>query len=218
MKKIVALGMMVLLIFASSLAVFAADNSVPFIGGGAIIEIEPLTEEERQTREDAYHDILALSKTDDNIIAVKLSKDFRWIFLQVSGDPDTQKEYAKKFDQYGEFLILTDDAEKSVQTYTDTYSIGYLDGTAGIMSPKPKNYDNIFWSIGLCGMVFLGAAFLLIKQRRLLPGFQTADGKVLTNKRFISKKEIILTVKQNESVPDEKVFDSIIKELNGNRK
>ena len=218
MKKIVALGMMVLLIFASSLAVFAADNSVPFIGGGALIEIEPLTEEERQTREDAYHDILALSKTDDNIIAVKLSKDFRWIFLQVSGDPDTQKEYAKKFDQYGEFLILTDDAEKSVQTYTDTYSIGYLDGTAGIMSPKPKNYDNIFWTIGLCGMVILGTAFLLIKQRRLLPGFQTADGKVLTNKRFISKKEIILTVKQNESVPDEKVFDSILKELNGNRK
>lgn len=210
MKKIFVLSIVLLLAFSCALPAFAAENSVPFIGGGALTPSKnaaPLSDAERQLRETAYAEILTLSQTDKNIIAVKLSEDSRWVFLNVSEDPKTQKKYAKMFDRYSEFLILTGDIE-AAESNISNYDKGGQ--PTGPKIPGGPNY--YLWIIIISGIVF-GSAFAFAMKRKLIPALQTTNGKVVTRNAAVSKKEAIFSVKQNEQAPDAKVFDSILQKI-----
>ncbi|MDR1914417.1 MAG: hypothetical protein LBQ68_08070 [Clostridiales bacterium] len=212
MKKIFALVIVILMVLTCSLPVFAAEESVPFIGGGALIDDEnttPLTDEEKQLRINVYNEIFALSKTDENIIAVKLSEDSRWVFWNVAGDPKTVKEYAKRFDKYSEFLIMTDDIDKAESNIGDNNAEGGVD----IGGNTPDNSYYYLWIAVAFGILFLGAVFIFVKRKRTIPAFQTANGNVVTQNTVISKKEAILSVKQNETAPGVNVFSSILHKI-----
>jgi hypothetical protein len=212
MKKVLALGITLLLVLTCSLPVFAAEESVPFIGGGEIIDDEnttPLTEEEKQLRVNVYNEILTLSQTDKNIIAVKLSEDSRWVFWNVTGDRGTIKEYAKRFDKYSEFLIMTDDIDKAETNIGGNNA----DGGVSIDGNTPENSYSYLWIAVAIVILFLVTAFVFMRRKGLIPALQTANEKIITQNATISKRETVLSVKQSEEAPDSKVFDSILNKI-----
>lgn len=214
MKKIISVLLTLLISLSCSVSVFAAEESVPYVGSGEWFPSEntaELTNEERQLRETAYQEILALSKTDENILAVQLSKDSRWVFWEVAGTPETIKDYAKRFEKYSEFLIFTDDVEKSMENFEE---IPYADGSIlWDATPQPKRAGYGFWIIGICVFLVLGTGYMLFRSKRLIPALITADGKLIAGNAKISTKEIVLSVKRNETAPDRRVMEAILRQI-----
>ena len=225
MKKIFIFAITFLMVFTCSLTAFAAEESVPFIGGGALVPDESttlLTDEERQLRETAYNEILALSKTDENIAEVRLSKDGRWVFLKLSGDPETlehmtlEKEYSRKFSQYTAFLMITDDIDRIEEHFAsngDPVAGGAEGGNTVGGTDVPGGPNYYLWIIGVLGIMLLGTAFMLVRGRIRILASQTTGGNIITQNAAISKKDTIFAVKQNEVAPDDKVFDSVLKKI-----
>ncbi|MCL2089311.1 MAG: hypothetical protein FWH14_07490 [Oscillospiraceae bacterium] len=220
MKKNLSLGITLLLILTCSLPVFAAEESVPFVGGAYISDREdtPLTNEEQQLRLDAYNQILVLSETDDNIIEVRLSKDSRWVFLALAGDPVTEehmalhKEYSRKFEQYTAFIVLTDadDIDRIEEQFAA--NVNPVEGGTGGINEGSNPY-NTLWLLPVFGVLLLVAAFMLMQRKGFIPALQTTTGNVVTQNTAISKREAVLSVKQSEMAPDKKVFNSILREI-----
>ena len=226
MKKTFLPGIIFILALICSVPVLTAAESVPAAPAGALAPEEnttPLTDEERQFRIEAYNEILAFSQTDENIIEVRLSKDSRWIFLQFSADAGAkQKDFCRKFNRYIEFLILTDDIDKT-EEYFAKFGVP-RDGTGGMnwqFSDEINKNNNPFkalWIWPICGLILVGIASVIFFRLRRTPVMQTAGGTNISGSALMSKKETVFSVKSNEKIPDAGLFDSILQKIDDNGK
>ena len=210
MKKLIAV-MILLCLFSYSMPVFAKEPPVPVAPDGALVfseATEPLSEDERQYREAAYAEILALAQTDDTIAAVKLSADNRWIFWTISADPETTKEYVKRFEQYTPFFILTDNIDKAESDINRSYG---ADKTTG--ADQSTHPASLLWVICGTAVLLLGAAVLFIRARALAPALQTVGGSLVGRGTAVNKKEAVSAVKNYETALGEQVYTSIMRQI-----
>ena len=230
MKKLILSGLMLLLALCMSVPVFAGD--VPVVPGGALIEGDEndiggiaLTEEELQQRKAAYDEILALSETDKNILAVRLSDDSSLVFVSIATDEDNmliEKEYAKKFiEQYGSFVGVTNNVYSydiageggiGSNTMGGVGIVGGVDISGTIGGDPAKSY---LWVFFLTGALLVTAALSLFLLRRngLVRARQTAGGGVTAGASLMSAGEAVAAVRETTVTPEDYVFDEIVKDI-----
>lgn len=211
MKKIFMLAIALLLVCIISLPAFAAEE----VSGGAPVgensysEAAPLlTDEDYQRREDAYNEILALSKKDQAILDVKMVHHSELILVAIADGHE--KEYAQKFiKQYGSFVVVTNDIAAAESASPE---LGGLTTGGG-----PDNSFNNLWIWLVFGIILTGTTFLvLLRRRRCIAALQASNGTVIAQNTTISAKETISAVKKSETVPGDKVLDSILRKIDKN--
>jgi len=74
--------------------------------------------------------------------------------------------------------------------------------------------NNTYWIWAVFSVGLLGALLILLRLRsHSVPAKQTANGNIVAGNHYLSKKQVVTMVKDNEDVPRSDLFDSIIQSI-----
>jgi hypothetical protein len=215
--------------------VYSTEVSQPTGGApdldGEVLPAAPLSEEEEEQMrkqeeqqrldraraklelEAARDEILALSATDGNILAVKLGEKQNGV-LFVGIAEGHEKEYARRFvERYGSFVVVTNDVELADAAAPVLGVESGLNLESVILPATPL--ASHLWPWLIVGLAVFGMACAVLFGARRGPALQTAGGNVFARRAAVSRKEAVSSVKENEASPGDRVFDDIMREIGG---
>jgi phosphoribosylformimino-5-aminoimidazole carboxamide ribonucleotide (ProFAR) isomerase len=140
-----------------------------------------------------------------------MSSDSEAVFVEVADG--YEKEYAKKFiDQYGAFIVITNDAAAASDAAPALG--GTLELGGGLDKGGAVNHSLGTWFWAICLIAVVGIATLAYFNRaRLVPALQTANGNVVTGGARVSRKQAEAAVKSSAVSPPGDSFKSIMERV-----
>jgi hypothetical protein len=166
-------------------------------------------------REAAFNEITA--SRDDIVRDAMMSLNTEVVVVEI-GD-GYEKEYAKKFiDQYGAFVVVTNDAAAANDAAPAEGMVPELGGVLEMGGELDKGgaANNPFgaWFWVICLVFLTGIAMLAYFNRaRLVPALQTANGSVVTGGVRISRRQTEAAVKDSALSPPGDAFKSIMERV-----
>ncbi|MCL2298904.1 MAG: hypothetical protein FWC27_02005 [Firmicutes bacterium] len=160
-------------------------------------------------REAAFNEIYA--SRDDIIRNALMSLNSEVVFVEIADG--YEKEYAKKFiDQYGAFIVITNDAAAAQDAAPALGGILELGGDLDKGGTANHPLGTWFWAV--CLIAIAGIAMLAYFNRaRLVPAMQTANGNVVTGSMRVSRKQAEAAVKSSAVSPPGDSFKSIMERV-----
>ena len=160
-------------------------------------------------REAAFNEIYAMR--DDIVRNALMSLNSEVVFVEIADG--YEKEYAKKFiDQYGAFIVITNDAAAAQDAAPALGGTPELAG--GLDKGGTANHPLGTWFWAIC-LVFLAAVAMLVyfNRARLVPALQTANGNVVTGGARVSRKQTEAAVKNSALSPPGDAFRGIMERV-----
>jgi hypothetical protein len=90
--------------------------------------------------------------------------------------------------------------------------------SGGISSGNNNIINDSFWLWLIIGIVLLGTLVIFVwKRPRHSPAMQTANSGIVTGNTALTRKQVIAAVKNNEAIPGDKLFKSIMQQIDSHR-